>query len=68
MGLSFQVDVNRLLAEVKPYCLLIEPTGLGHPKRVLDMLTEGYFRKRTPSPAGEGWDERESKSSKTVKT
>ena len=44
VGLPFQVAVNRLLAEVKPDRLLIEPTGLGHPKRVLDMLTEGYFR------------------------
>ena len=44
VGLPFQLAVNRLLAEVKPDRLLIEPTGLGHPKRVLDMLIEGYFR------------------------
>lgn len=43
-GLPFQVAVNRLLTEVKPDRLLIEPTGLGHPKRVLDMLAGGYFR------------------------
>ncbi|MCK9621412.1 MAG: GTP-binding protein [Methylobacter sp.] len=44
VGLPFQVAVNRLLTEVKPDRLLIEPTGLGHPKRVLDRLAEGYFR------------------------
>jgi len=44
VGLPFQVAVNRLLTEVKPDRLLIEPTGLGHPKRVLDMLAGGYFR------------------------
>jgi G3E family GTPase len=44
VGPPFQVAVNRLLTEVKPDRLLIEPTGLGHPKRVFDMLTGGYFR------------------------
>jgi len=44
VGLPFQVAINRLITEVKPDRLLIEPTGLGHPKRVLDMLTDGYFR------------------------
>lgn len=44
VGLPFQVAVNRLLTEVKPDRLLIEPTGLGHPKRVLDRLVGGYFR------------------------
>jgi G3E family GTPase len=44
VGLPFQVAVNRLLTEVKPHRLLIEPTGLGHPKRVLDRLTGGYFQ------------------------
>jgi G3E family GTPase len=44
VGPPFQVAVNRLLTEVNPDRLLIEPTGLGHPKRVLDMLAGGYFR------------------------
>jgi len=44
VGLPFQVAINRLLTEVKPDRLLIEPTGLGHPKRVLDMLAGGYFQ------------------------
>ena len=42
-GLPFQVAINRLITEVNPDRLLIEPTGLGHPKRVLDRLTSGYF-------------------------
>jgi G3E family GTPase len=45
VGLPFQVAINRLLTEVKPDRLLIEPTGLGHPKRVLDRLVGGYFEK-----------------------
>lgn len=44
LGLPFQVTVNRMLAEIKPDRLLIEPTGLGHPKKILDQLTGGYFR------------------------
>ena len=44
VGLPFQVSVNRLLKEVKPDRLLIEPTGLGHPKKVLDMLATGSFK------------------------
>ena len=41
VGLPFQVSINRLLKEVRPDRLLIEPTGLGHPKKVLDMLVSG---------------------------
>ncbi|OQK17962.1 hypothetical protein AU255_08910 [Methyloprofundus sedimenti] len=44
VGLPFQVSLNRLLKEVKPDRLLIEPTGLGHPKKVLDMLLAGSFK------------------------
>ncbi len=44
VGLPFQVSVNRLLKEVRPDRLLIEPTGLGHPKKVLDMLETGSFK------------------------
>lgn len=44
VGLPFQVAVNRLLTEAKPDRLLIEPTGLGHPKRVLDRLVGGHFQ------------------------
>ena len=44
VGLPFQVSVNRLLKEVSPDRLLIELTGLGHPKKVLDMLVKGSFK------------------------
>jgi len=45
VGLPFQVSVNRLLKEIKPDRLLIEPTGLGHPQKVLDMLINDSFKK-----------------------
>jgi len=44
VGLPFQVSINRLLKEVRPDRLLIELTGLGHPKKVLDMLVTGSFK------------------------
>jgi len=44
VGLPFQVSVNRLLKEVRPDRLLIEPTGLGHPKKVLEMLLADSFK------------------------
>ncbi|HIG65868.1 MAG TPA: GTP-binding protein [Methyloprofundus sp.] len=44
VGLPFQVSLNRLLKEIKPDRLLIEPTGLGHPKKVLDMLVNNSFK------------------------
>ena len=44
VSVPFQVGINRLLKDVKPDRLLIEPTGLGHPKKVLDMLTGDSFK------------------------
>lgn len=44
VGLPFQVSVNQLLKDVKPDRLLIEPTGLGHPTKVLEMLVTGSFK------------------------
>ena len=44
VGLPFQVGVNQLLKQVRPDRLLIEPSGLGHPTKVVDMLTRGYFK------------------------
>ena len=38
LGAPLRVTLTRLLREVKPHRLLIEPTGLGHPARVLDTL------------------------------
>ncbi|KTS25925.1 CobW family GTP-binding protein [Pantoea stewartii] len=45
-GLPMQIGLNRLLKQTKPDRLLIEPTGLGHPRQLLTMLT---------SPAYEPW-------------
>ncbi|WP_099832140.1 CobW family GTP-binding protein [Salmonella enterica] len=36
-GLPMQVGLNTLLRQGKPDRLLIEPTGLGHPKQILDL-------------------------------
>ena len=43
-GVPLQVAINRILSETKPQRLLIEPSGLGHPKRVLDTLQGQYFK------------------------
>lgn len=42
-GLPMQVGLNALLRQGKPDRLLIEPTGLGHPKQILDMLTAAIY-------------------------
>lgn len=42
-GLPMQVGLNMLLQQAKPDRLLIEPTGLGHPKQILALLnSEAY--------------------------
>ena len=42
-GLSMQIALSRLLANDRPDRLLIEPTGLGHPREVLKILcSESY--------------------------
>lgn len=43
-GLPMQMALNLLLKESKPHRLLIEPTGLGHPKEVLAILSGEYYR------------------------
>lgn len=45
-GLPMQVGLNTLLQRESPDRLLIEPTGLGHPKQILSLLT---------SPVYENW-------------
>lgn len=42
---SMQVALNQLLSEAKPDRLLIEPTGIGHPKEVLELLSADHFKK-----------------------
>jgi G3E family GTPase len=44
-GLPMQVALNQLLARAQPDRLLIEPTGLGHPVEVLDVLTAEHYSK-----------------------
>lgn len=43
-GLPMQIALNMLLARAKPHRLLIEPTGLGHPKEVLATLSAEHYR------------------------
>lgn len=43
-GLPMQIALNQLLIRSKPQRLLIEPTGLGHPKEVLQVLSADYYR------------------------
>lgn len=42
-GLPMQVGLNTLLRQYKPDRLLIEPTGLGHPRQILEMLTAPVY-------------------------
>lgn len=43
-GLPMRVALAQLLRRAKPDRLLIEPTGLGHPKEVLQALTDADFQ------------------------
>lgn len=42
-GVPFQVALNQLIKQSRPDRLLIEPTGLGHPREVIAMLTTGTY-------------------------
>ncbi|SNY63543.1 GTP-binding protein [Enterobacter sp. CC120223-11] len=42
-GLPMQVGLNTLLRQGKPDRLLIEPTGLGHPRQILSILTDPVY-------------------------
>ncbi len=42
-GLPMQVGLNTLLQRVHPHRLLIEPTGLGHPKQILQLLASPFY-------------------------
>jgi len=44
-GLPMQIALNQLLSRAKPDRLLIEPTGLGHPFEVLDVLSTEHYQK-----------------------
>lgn len=43
-GLPFQMGLNMLIAREKPDVLLIEPTGLGHPRNILETLHNPHYR------------------------
>lgn len=43
-GLTMQVALKQILNEAKPDRLLIEPTGLGHPIEVLEVLSNQYYQ------------------------
>ncbi len=43
-GLPMQIALNMLLTRARPHRLLIEPTGLGHPKEVLAVLAAEHYR------------------------
>lgn len=43
-GLPMQIALNQLISRARPDRLLIEPTGLGHPVEVLEILAADYYR------------------------
>ena len=43
-GLPMQIALNQLLSKAKPDRLLIEPTGLGHPKEILEVLSAKHYQ------------------------
>lgn len=43
-GLPVKVALNQILREVKPDRLLIEPSGLGHPKEILEILSGQQYQ------------------------
>ncbi|WP_394128892.1 CobW family GTP-binding protein [Shewanella maritima] len=42
-GLPTQVAISQLIQQAKPDRILIEPTGLGHPKQIIQTLCNEYF-------------------------
>jgi G3E family GTPase len=43
-GVPMQIALNQLLLRAKPHRLLIEPTGLGHPAEVIQVLSNQYYK------------------------
>lgn len=43
-GLPLQVGLNMMLKQTQPDRLIIEPTGLGHPKQLLNMLRAAVYQ------------------------
>ncbi|TXJ10353.1 MAG: GTP-binding protein [Acinetobacter sp.] len=42
--LPMQIALARLLSEFKPTRLFIEPTGLGHPRQLIEQLSESHWQ------------------------
>ncbi|MCW8929704.1 MAG: GTP-binding protein [Gammaproteobacteria bacterium] len=43
-GLPLQIALNLLIKKANPDRILIEPTGVGHPKKVMDTLTGEFYK------------------------
>ena len=43
-GVPMQIALNQLLKSARPDRLLIEPTGLGHPKEVMQVLSAKHYQ------------------------
>lgn len=43
-GVPMQIALNQLLLQAKPDRLLIEPTGLGHPKEIIKALSAKHYQ------------------------
>ncbi|UTA47731.1 GTP-binding protein [Simiduia sp. 21SJ11W-1] len=43
-GLPMQIALNQLLRKARPHRVIIEPTGLGHPQEVLEVLGHPVYR------------------------
>ncbi|NHQ61125.1 GTP-binding protein [Chlorobium sp. BLA1] len=43
-GASFEAALNRLIRDTSPQRILIEPTGIGHPLKIIRTLSSGYFQ------------------------
>lgn len=43
-ALPMQIALSQLLAKARPQRLLIEPTGLGHPRQIVDSLNESHWQ------------------------
>ncbi len=46
-GIPFQVALSSLIAQQKPDRIIIEPTGLGHPKNLIRSLTAKEYLQKT---------------------
>ena len=42
-GLPLQMSLNLLIKQAQPERILIEPTGVGHPKKVMETLTGEFY-------------------------